>query len=74
MDIFLSRKNFFYIWNRSGTLDYIRNAVEIIAVFSSVQKLFKKTVLVDNFLGQFRRRAENYGNETLLQRMRFRTF
>ena len=36
------KKECFDIWNRSGTLDYLRNAVEIIALSSSVQKLIKK--------------------------------
>ena len=31
------KKEFFDIWNRSSALDYLRNAVEIIAVSSSVQ-------------------------------------
>ena len=42
MDLFLSRKNFFDIWNLSGTPNYLRKAVEIIPVSSSVQKLFQQ--------------------------------
>ena len=44
---------FFDIWNRSGTLKYLKDAVEIIAVSSSVQKLFKKKCVLITFWANF---------------------
>ena len=47
MDIILSRKTFFDIWNSCGTLNYLRNAVEIIAKTLCVDSKF---CIFDNVL------------------------
>ena len=41
--LWILKKDFFFdMWNCSGTLEYLRDAVEISPVSSSVQMLFKK--------------------------------